>query len=293
MENYVEGEQIKISFRDGSQVTAKVISQDKDNLKCSALSKNEVYKEGDVIFCDIKNDTIEKLNIKKKSGNPNDNKFYHKDNYSIKKKSKRFNWEFDKHKPQWRINKESKEIEKDEDAISKVGRLKRKLAGDDNLDDFRKFLDIAKQNGYKTNYLQKYIDDGVRAFKNNVVLIAKHINNLLYVSVAINGSSEIEQFGDDIMGAFEFANSNYINKQSHKLDNDLIDSYSLTLSEMKEQFNQYLQTDEIGYLEDCVTNGEWIVNRLKEEIDNHDIVDIPRNYKNSKLSEKNFNKSVS
>ena len=62
MEKYISGDQVKIYFGDGSTVTAQVISDDDNNLECSALSKNEVYKEGDSIFVDKTNSKIEKLN---------------------------------------------------------------------------------------------------------------------------------------------------------------------------------------------------------------------------------------
>ena len=43
----------------------------------------------------------------------------------IKKKSKRFNWEFDKHQPQYKLNPVTGEIEKDEEAVTKVGMKKK------------------------------------------------------------------------------------------------------------------------------------------------------------------------
>lgn len=206
MENYIKGEQIKAFFSDGSQITAQVVSiDDEGNLECVALSKNEVYKEGDHIFLDSSTSKIEKLNLKKKANSVNeiksliegkkwkpvdykyknmkdsdkaimgqlaDDEFYMTtltmgdkridlwtsdnyyefndvgekeydsimkphlndnedeedfESYSMKKKSKTFNWEFDKHRPQWKLNKESMEIERDDDAIEKIAKLRKKL----------------------------------------------------------------------------------------------------------------------------------------------------------------------
>jgi len=187
MDKYIFGDQVKIYFQDGSTVTAQVISEDGNNLECSALSKNEVYKEGDSIFVDKKNSKIEKLNLRKMvvrygdkvidrdTGNEwyvlnvqnetlmlcpygtedsskedgiifkniNEVQVIPKDEYLVdddygsededfenqtfSKKARTFNWEFDKHKPQWKINKESMEIERDDDAVTKIAKLRNKL----------------------------------------------------------------------------------------------------------------------------------------------------------------------
>ena len=103
------GNQIKVLFKDGSEIIASIIDPDEDGyIKASALSKNEVYNEGDTIYIDPNNDKIEKLNTTQKISN-------------LKKKSKRFDVEFDKHASPWKFNKESLEIEKDEEAVTKIG----------------------------------------------------------------------------------------------------------------------------------------------------------------------------
>lgn len=257
MEKYIFGDQIKIYFQDGSTVTAQVISEDDNNLECSALSKNEVYKEGDSIFVDKKNSKIEKLNGRKSyilvqfrqipinSKFDSDETQYTKvdedgavdvmekyrifaplDNvevqkswfknikksrpsFAIKKTSRTFNWEFDIHKSQWKINKESMEIERDDDAVTKIAKLRNKLNITDNLlGGLIQFLINAKEIGFKTNYLSKYIEDGVRAYKDNTVLIAKLINNELVISVVTGGDSDVDtepiKFVNDLDGAFNY-----------------------------------------------------------------------------------------
>lgn len=60
-------DQIKISFKDGSSIVAQVTEQNDSELTCKALSKNEVYNEGDTVFVDTVTDKIEKISLKKKS----------------------------------------------------------------------------------------------------------------------------------------------------------------------------------------------------------------------------------
>lgn len=258
MENYISGDQIKIYFADGSQVTAQVISEDdKGNLECSALSKNEVYKEGDTVFVDKSNSKIEKLNFKKKSfkfekgekvkvklnydtdgetgitigeiitpssGNSQLVKYrvqgeevvkyknlnelkkddlsnapsYIRDtwknidnSYAIKKKARTFNWEFDKHKPQWKLNKESMEIERDEDAVKKIAKIRKKLS----------------------------------------------VNSVI--------------------------------KVSHKLDKSLVrvlNQYSEALNEFTQK---YQETDDVEYLNSLAHIGKWIYERMTSEYNKH------------------------
>jgi len=64
---YLAGDRLKIYFKDGSEVVVSVLEKEDRNYKCSALSKNEVYSEGDIVYVDPSEDKIEKLNLKKKS----------------------------------------------------------------------------------------------------------------------------------------------------------------------------------------------------------------------------------
>lgn len=66
-EVYNIGNQIKISFKDGSSIVAQVTEQNDSELTCKALSKNEVYNEGDTVFVDTVTDKIEKISLKKES----------------------------------------------------------------------------------------------------------------------------------------------------------------------------------------------------------------------------------
>lgn len=66
-EVYNIGNQIKISFKDGSSIVAQVTAQNDSELTCKALSKNEVYNEGDTVFVDTVTDKIEKISLKKES----------------------------------------------------------------------------------------------------------------------------------------------------------------------------------------------------------------------------------
>jgi len=207
---YLQDDQLKVYFQDGSEVVVSVLGEEDGVYKCNALSKNEVYSEGDVVYVDPNEQKIEKISIKKKSGvyeeddemfddpygqedafnfshpgktyefyvnldergsfyadvrDPDtDESIYeidtekiqqlgedgymrHNQDYEglesylkqldiikeddgiilrrgIKKKSQRFNWEFDKHQSQYIYNKKTGEIEKEESAVTKIGKTK-------------------------------------------------------------------------------------------------------------------------------------------------------------------------
>ena len=89
---------------------------------------------------------------------------------AIKKKSQRFNWEFDKHQSQYIFNKKTGEIEKEEDAVTKIGKLKKKSGL--YYDSDEKWQKLVEE--YSLEELKLKI---INYFKNNELSIPTKLND--------------------------------------------------------------------------------------------------------------------
>ena len=83
---YLPDTQLKVYFQDGSEIVVSVLGEEDGVYKCNALSKNEVYNEGDIVYVDPKENKVEKISIKKKS------RIYEEDDEMFDEKGKTYEY---------------------------------------------------------------------------------------------------------------------------------------------------------------------------------------------------------